>query len=410
MNYGLLGKKLGHSYSSEIHSSIGKYPYSLIELDDEGFSSFLKRKDFKGINITIPYKEKVMEYLNFISPEVKEIRACNTVVNREGILYGYNTDTLGLQALIERFNIEIEDKTILILGTGGTSKTISYTVKKLGAKNIYFASRLKKENTYTYDELDSIAPEIEIIFNSTPVGMFPNNEGELIYLDKFTSLKGVIDVIYNPIKTNLVNRALSKGVKAVGGLYMLVAQAFYAIEKFLDVKLDEKLIEEEYQRILKEKQNVVLIGMPSSGKTTIGEALSKSIKKDFIDLDQLFAQRYELHPGDYISKYGESNFREKESILVKEVSRLNNRIISTGGGVILREENILNLKQNGKLYFLDRSLQNLIPTSSRPLSSSREELKKRYEERYNLYVKASDVIIDGNREVEEIVKKIKEDI
>ena len=276
MEYGLIGRKLGHSFSKEIHENIGKYNYDLIELDEKQFIEFMQKKEFKAINVTIPYKEQVIPYLHYIQKEAKKINAVNTIINKNGLLYGYNTDYYGLKEMVSFFNIDVYDKNVLILGTGGTSKTVTQVLKDLNVKNITYASTSKKENTISYEQIDSIKQNIEVLINTTPFEMYPNNEREIISLERF-NLKGVIDVIYNPLNSNLILKAKQQNINCCSGLYMLVAQAFYAIEMFINAKLDKRLIEATYYDLLKQKQNIVFIGMPSSGKTTIGMKLSKLI-------------------------------------------------------------------------------------------------------------------------------------
>lgn len=406
MEYGLIGKKLGHSFSKEIHESIGKYPYELIELDESEFENFIKNKDFKAINVTIPYKEKIIPYLDYVSSEAKCINAVNVVINDHGILKGYNTDYFGFLDLLRYSGIEVKNKTALILGTGGTSKTVTEVLKDLDVKQIYYASTSKKENTFSYDELDSIKKNIEIIINTTPKEMFPHNEQEILSLDGFENLKGVIDVVYNPLSTNLVLKAKAKGVKCCNGLYMLVSQAFYAMELFLNTKFDVKQIEKYYRHLLKKKKNYVLIGMPTSGKTTIGQLLAKKTHREFIDTDEEIKQLLGMDISTYFLNHSEEEFRDIESKIIEKYAKKNNLVISTGGGSILRKDNIKFLKQNGFLFFLDRSLENLQVTSTRPLAKTSNDLVSLYSIRYPLYLEAMDYRIDGDKEIDEIVNVI----
>ena len=283
MDYGLIGKKLGHSFSKTIHESIMNYEYILKELNEEELDSFMKEKDFKAINVTIPYKHEVIKYLDELDDSVKKIGACNVVVNKDGYLSGYNSDYFGLKSLIHKNSIVVKDKKCLILGSGGTSKTAYWVLKDLEAKEIIFVSRSKKEGCITYDEAYELS-DVNIIVNTTPKGMYPNNDELIIDISKFDKLEGVVDVIFNPLRTRLIEQAISKGIKNAGGLYMLVAQAVKAIEYFKDIKLDEKNIDEVYLKLLKEKENVVLIGMPGCGKSTI----AKELKGKLVDVDEYF--------------------------------------------------------------------------------------------------------------------------
>ena len=419
MEYGLIGYPLKHSFSKEIHSLIKEYlhnvnyNYELCELEEEKLDTFFKNKEFKAINVTIPYKEKVIKYLDFIDEKAKLIGAVNTIVNKNGKLYGYNTDYLGLNALIRKNNIEIENKKVLILGTGGTSKTAYQVVKDLNASIIKKASRKKGDNTLTYDEIYQNYQDVEVIINTTPVGMYPNNEEILIDFDKLKKIEAYIDVIYNPIKTRMVLNCEKLHIKAVNGLYMLVSQAIYAYLYFNDLKLNDKeitkLCDDIYSDVLKSKLNIALIGMPTCGKTTIGKMVAKELDKKFVDTDDVIKERINMEIKDYIKTYGEAKFREIEEDVIKEVSKAQNQVIATGGGCILREENIISLKQNSIIYFINRSPDLLICSSDRPLSSSKAELRKRYNERIGLYLKYKDVEIDGDKVPEFVKKAIVED-
>ncbi len=406
MEYGLIGNPLKHSFSKEIHEALGKYEYELVSLDEQEFLHFMHKKDFKAINVTIPYKQKVIPFLDEISIEAKEINAVNTIVNKNGRLYGYNSDYLGFKGLIEYNNIQVENKNILILGTGGTSKTTSYVLKKLNAKSIIFASINNEEGCISYDKIADYYDLIDIIVNTTPVGMFPNNYDCLIDVCKFKHLETVIDVIYNPLKTNLVVNALKHNIKAVGGLYMLVAQAFYAIEIFKNIKLDPEDIYKLYNKIFKQKENIVLIGMPSCGKTTIGQEIAIKLNREFVDIDDEIVKEIKMDIATFFKKFGEDKFREIETKVILKMSMKNSLVIATGGGAILKDENVLALKENGRLFFLNRSLNLLITTSSRPLSSNISDLKNLYEKRYNKYLECADEIIDGNLNIQTITNTI----
>lgn len=406
MEYGLIGKKLGHSFSKEIHESIGKYPYELIELDESEFDSFIRKKTFKAVNVTIPYKEKVIPYLDYVSSEAQSINAVNVVINDNGVLKGYNTDYFGFLDLLRYSEIEVRNKTALILGTGGTSKTVSEVLSDLNVKKIYYASMSKKENTLSYDELVSIQNDVEIIINTTPKEMYPNNEQEILSLDGFDKLESVIDVIYNPLSTNLVLKAKEKGIKCCNGLYMLVSQAFYAMELFLNTKFEAKQIEKFYCHLLKKKTNYVLIGMPTSGKTTIGQLLAKKTHRQFIDTDEEIKQVIGMDISTYFLNHSEEEFRDLESKIIKKYAKMNNLVISTGGGSILRKDNVKFLKQNGQLFFLDRSLEKLQVTSSRPLAKTSKDLENLYSIRRPLYLEAMDYQVDGDKKIDEVVSII----
>ena len=397
MEYGLIGEKLKHSFSKEIHERIGKYEYDLIELNKEEFDSFMSAKNFKAINVTIPYKQEVIKYLDYITDEAKSINAVNTIVNKNGKLYGYNTDYLGFKEMLNYFNINITNKNVMILGTGGTSNTVSHVVKDLNAKSITFVSRCEKENVITYEKINDCCKDVDVLINTTPVEMYPNNEKQILSsLEGFNNLNGVVDVIYNPLLTNLLLKAKEKKINNCGGLFMLIAQAVYAIEIFLDIKIDKQIIASLYEEILRNKQNIVLIGMPGCGKTTVGRKLASKTNLRFIDVDEEIIKIINMPIKQYFDKFKEKAFRDIESEVIKEICKSTGCVISTGGGSILRKENVNALKQNGVIYFLDRDIDKLVTSSSRPLSSNYEDLKKRYDERYHIYKGVCDVRINAN--------------
>ena len=396
MQYGLIGEKLSHSFSKEIHESLADYEYELCEIPREELAQFLQKREFCAINVTIPYKKEVIPYLYEISDAAKELQAVNCIVNKNGILYGYNTDYFGMRDTILRSGKDISGKKVLILGTGGTSRTSSLVCKNLHAREIIFVSRSTKEGAVTYDEAYSLHTDAEIIINTTPVGMYPNSYASPIDLSKFTKLEAVFDAVYNPIRTQLVLDAQKRNIYAQGGLYMLVSQAVHAIELFTNEKIDENKTDEIYNKLLKQKENIVLIGMPSSGKTTVGKILSNDLGRELFDLDDEIEKYIGCTIAEYFKSHNEKDFRDVETRITKEISKKNGIIIATGGGCILREENVDALRLGGRLYFLDRALENLTPTDSRPLATKKEAIKKLYEARYQLYLNACDVRIDGN--------------
>lgn len=407
MKYGLIGEHLGHSFSKEIHEGIADYKYEIREIEPDKLGDFLSSPEFCGINVTIPYKEKAIPYLYSISDKAKRIGAVNTVRNENGKLYGYNTDYMGMKALILRNNIDLKDKKALILGGGGTSKTGHVVLSDLGVREIVRVGLDFENPDVTYDEVAKKHSDAQFILNTTPVGMYPKNEGRIIDINDFPMLEGLIDVVYNPLRTNLVLDAREKGIKSEGGLYMLVSQAVYACEIFTGKKISEDVCKRTFDNIFKQKENIVLIGMPSSGKSSIGAYLANATGREFVDTDAKIVEKIGMPISDYFAKYGEGAFRDAESEVVKEIGAKNGLIIATGGGAILRKENVRYLKQNGKLYFLNRSLEKLIPTGDRPLSSDIEALKKRYEERYDIYVSSADCIVNGDGTVSEVAEFIK---
>ena len=396
MKYGLIGEHLTHSFSKIIHEEIGDYVYEIKEIEPQNVDSFMKKKNFLAINVTIPYKETVIPYLDYIDDSAKKIGAVNTIVNKNGKLFGYNTDYFGMKALALRIGLEIQSKKVLIIGTGGTSKTATAVAADMGAGEIIYVSNAKVEGAYSYDEIYANHTDVEIIFNTSPVGMYPKNDGTPIDLTKFPKLEGLLDVVYNPIRTNLVIEANRLGIKAEGGLYMLGAQAVYAYEHFMGTSVDKSICDSIFNKALSQKDNIILTGMPSSGKTTIGRLLAEKTGKTFIDTDDEIVRKTGMDIPSYFEKYGEAEFRIVESEVIKEISSKNSLIIATGGGAILNYDNIRRLKQNGKIYFLDRNLEKLMPTSDRPLSSNISALEKIYNERYPIYLSTCDVKVDGN--------------
>lgn len=408
MQFGLIGEKLGHSYSKEIHNLIADYGYELREVKREELGAFMTERAFSGINVTIPYKKSVMDYLDVISDDAKKIGAVNTVVNRDGKLYGYNTDFYGLKALLIHNGVSVRNKKVLILGSGGTSDTAYNVVTGLNAKEAIKVSRTKKDGFVTYDEAARLHSDADVIINATPVGMYPDDDGVPVNIGLFPSLSAVIDAIYHPLRTNLVSDAENRGIKACGGLYMLVAQAVYAAALFENKKPDENLIDDVYGKILNDKRNIVLIGMPSSGKTTIGKALAARMGKRFADTDELIVGTTGKSIPEIFEKEGEKVFREIEKKVICDIAVNDGTVIATGGGVILDEKNVLALKRNGVIVYLDRKIDNLIATDSRPLSSNVDDLKKLYDKRKPLYEKYAEITIDDNDDVATVVRRAEE--
>ena len=409
MKYGVIGEHLKHSFSKDIHEKIANYKYDICEIEPEKLDDFIKSGEFEGINVTIPYKEKVIPHLYSVSDKAKRIGAVNTVVNKDGKLYGYNTDYMGMRALILRNKIDLKGKKALIMGNGGTAKTGRAVLTDLGASQIIHVGREGEGADVLYGDVVELHSDADFILNTTPVGMFPKNEGKIIDIKLFPKLMGLIDVVYNPLRTNIVLDAIEMGIPAESGLYMLVSQAVYASEFFLEKKYDISVCESTFKEILKSKENIVLTGMPSSGKTTVGKYLVGITGKEFIDTDDEIVKKIGMDIPSYFAKYGEKAFRDVESEVIGEISKKNGLIISTGGGAILRKENVRSLKQNGRIYFLNRSLELLTPTSSRPLSSDMEALKKRFEERYELYLSSCDVEIKADGTIKEVGDIISEE-
>ncbi len=409
MEYGCIGEKLTHSFSKEIHARFFDYDYEIREIPKGELKAFMTERNFKAINVTIPYKQDVIPYLDWLSDTAKQIGAVNTIINRDGKLYGYNTDFAGMTALIKLNGIEISGKLVLVLGSGGTSKTAVAVAKSLGARQVVRVSRTAKEDCITYEEAYKNFADAEVIINTTPCGMYPNIIGEPIDIDVFKKCEAVVDAIYNPLCSNLVIRAKSKGINATGGLYMLVAQAAVAAELFIDTTVSEAKIYDVYKKIVATKRNIVLTGMPSCGKSTIGKRLADELRMQFVDTDDEIVKMAGKPISQIFADLGEGGFRDMESQAVATVSAKQNCIIATGGGAVLREQNIILLKGNGTIYFIDRPLEKLVSTDDRPLSSNRDDLVKRYHERYDIYCNTADKRLVNDGEIETLINAIKED-
>lgn len=404
MKYGLIGEKLAHSFSKDIHERLG-YDYELRNVSRDELEKFLLTRDFLGINVTMPYKSTVIPYLDVVDEPAMEIGAVNTIVNHDGKLYGYNTDFYGMKELLSHAGIDPTDKKVAILGSGGTSKTAKALFKSLGASEIITVSRSGKLG---YDEFYKQHRDTEIIVNTTPVGMFPDVFDRPVDIDGFENLYGVIDAVYNPLETTLVRDAKSRGIRAEAGLYMLVAQAVIASGLFLGTTYPSYTIDIVYEGLRAEKENIVLIGMPSSGKSTVGRLLAQMTGCDFIDTDELIDEKIKMPISDFFSLRGEDEFRKIEREVIKEIAGLTGHVIATGGGVILNEDNLYALKYNGKVVFIDRPLYDLVATEDRPLSRDRSALEKLYNERYPIYKASCDIHVNVKGSANDVASDILE--
>ncbi len=409
MKYGCIGERLGHSFSAEIHALLGNTDYQLRPLPPEEVDDFLTKRSFSAINVTIPYKETVLPYLFYADEAVRKIGAANTVVNRDGKLYGYNTDFFGMIALLRRLGLALTGKKVVILGTGGTSRTASAVAESLGAACVLRVGRSGKDGSLTYPELFARHTDAEILLNTTPVGMFPHAEECPVDLSAFPRLTGVADAVYNPLRTRLVTSALERGIPAGGGLYMLVCQAVRASEIFLDTTYPEGTAERVYRTVLSQRENIVLTGMPASGKSTVGKLLAKRLGRPFYDADACI-EAHGRKISSVFAEDGEEGFRELESRVIREeLAPLTGAVIATGGGSILRDENLRELRMNGKIFFLDRPPELLIPTADRPLASDAEAIRRRYRERIDRYRATADRQIPAAGRPEEVADAITEE-
>ena len=407
MEYGLIGSKLGHSYSKIIHEMLCGYRYDLCPLPtEEEARAFLTRRAFKAINVTIPYKRLVMGFCSYIDPRAKAIGAVNTVVNRNGLLYGYNTDYLGFAYLADAHGVEFAGRTVLILGTGGTHNTTSAVAKDKGAARVLTVSRHPDPEKGELSYAEAVHSGADIVINTTPAGMYPNVGVCHLDVAAMPGLEAVLDVVYNPDKTELILRAEEAGVPvAVGGLEMLVAQAVYAAEYFLDRKFDDAPAEIRAitAQLRKEQLNVALIGMPSCGKTTIGRALADRLGKRFVDLDEEIVRAAGRSIPDLFAAEGEDGFRAREAEQTARFAREGRQVLSCGGGVVKRPENLRALRQNGVVLFIDRPLDALTVGGGRPLSTSAEALKTMEAQRRPLYLAATDAVIPNETTVADAV-------
>lgn len=392
--YGLIGKSLSHSFSKEIHEILHSEEYNLIELDK--LDAFFKSKRFKGINVTNPYKQDVIKYLDVFSNIVKETNSVNTIINKSGFLYGYNTDYEGLKFLLSYNKISIKNSSVLILGNGATSRTTQVLCSHLGAKEIIVAARSPKKNEIHINECDNFK-HCNIVINTTPNGMFPNNDDELLVnLDLFSNLNSVVDLVYNPLETKLISKAISLNIKGVNGLLMLVRQAVKSCELFHNQEYSNTITTDIYRRILFNMLNFVLIGMPMSGKSFYAKSLSKKYDKELVDIDKVITYEIRMSIQDFFNTKGESEFRKIEKNKVFKISKGLNQAISTGGGTIINSKNIEYLKQNGIIIFLDVPLNILkeMNPRNRPLLKDSSNLDTLYKERHHLYQKHADIVIN----------------
>ncbi len=399
MEFALIGRKLGHSFSKEIHQHMG-LDYELVELKDaEAVGEFCTHCTLKGFNVTIPYKETVMPYLDYIDEGALAIGAVNTVAIRGGKKYGYNTDIIGIDFAMRTAGIVLKDAVVMILGgSGGTALTAKYLAEQKGASKVIVVSRSGEVNySNCYDIIDT-----NVIINCTPVGMYPNVDNSPIDLKKFSALQGVFDAVYNPLTTRLIAEAKAMGLSAANGLSMLVSQAKFARDHFCGDVIKDDIIAEIIAKLEKERDNIVLIGMPSCGKSSVGAELAEKLGKRFVDTDALIAERAGCTIPEIFSTHGEAYFRDIESTIIAEVSAEFNCIISTGGGAILREFNRKHLRQNGFVVHLTRGIEKL-STAGRPLSKNAEAIKKLWAQRKDIYRETCDCIVNNNGELNDTV-------
>ncbi len=399
MKCGLLGRKLGHSYSPQIHAQLGDYEYGLYEVEPENLEDFLRNGDFTGLNVTMPYKKDVIPYLDELSPIAQKLGAVNTIVRRNGRLIGHNTDYFGFQTLLRSSGLAVAGKKVLVLGSGGASNTAVAALQEAGA-NVVVISRSGENH---YGNLDR-HPDTAVIVNTTPVGMYPNNGTAPLIPDIFPDLEGILDVIYNPARTELLLWAEEIGVTAVNGLLMLVAQAKEAAQWFTDSTISDDVIYRIHRNMRRQMENIVLIGMPGCGKSTVGRALADRLGKKFADADAEIQRRAGMSIPEIFSKEGEEGFRLRETAVLYDLGKESGLVIATGGGCVTRDENLDLLRQNSTIVWIKRELEKL-PTEGRPLSQA-GKLKNMYQVRKTLYAAFADHVVDNNGDLDDTVGDI----
>lgn len=400
MKCGLLGRTLGHSYSPQIHAFLGDYPYDLFEKEPEELESFLKSGDYTGLNVTIPYKKDVIPFCDHLTPRATAMGAVNTIVRTEtGELIGHNTDYYGFSSMIQHSDLDVAGKKVLVLGSGGASNTVVHVLEELGAR-VITVSRTGENN---YNNLEQ-HQDAAVIVNATPVGMFPNNNSALLSLDGFSRLEGVLDLIYNPAHTKLLMDTENRGLIAENGLWMLVAQAKESAEWFTNTHLPDSIIETVHRILTQEMKNIILIGMPGCGKSTVASLLAKKLNRTCLDSDQFVEEKAQKTIPDIFAENGESEFRSLETQALACLGKQSECVISTGGGCITQMQNYPLLHQNGTIFWLKRNLEQL-PTDGRPLSQS-HRLADLYAQREPLYRRFSDYEIDNNGSIHDTVQNI----
>lgn len=401
--YGLLGETLGHSFSPQIHACLGDYEYKLFEVAPEDLGDFLRSGSFEGLNVTIPYKKAVMPYLAEISENAKVIGSVNTItVLPNGTLRGDNTDYDGFLYLVRRSGIAVNGKKALVLGTGGASLPVKKVLSDLGAREIISISRTGENN---YQNLEKHF-DVDLIVNTTPVGMYPNNLQAPLSLDGFSHLSGVLDIVYNPQKTQLILDAEQRGIPAFSGLTMLVAQAKRAAELFLNTNIDDRKNDEIYETLSRQMKNIVLVGMPGCGKSTVGKALAKRLSRPFFDADQEIVKRAGKSIPEIFQTEGEAGFRKIETEVLFDLCRQSGAVIATGGGAVTVPKNHGILRQNSLVVFLNRDIA-VLPTNGRPLSEQ-NDLHEMFRQRLPLYRAVCDYEVDGNSEIQTVTDRVAE--
>ena len=400
--FGLIGRNINYSFSKEIHAAFADYDYNIINLEPEEVNGFFAKKEYSGYNVTIPYKRDAAALCDELSPQAKAIGSVNTVVLRkDGTLFGDNTDYYGFLNMAEKAGVDFKDKKVLVFGNGATSATICAAVKDKGG-NITVISRNGKT---TYADLPH-HKDAQILINATPIGTYPETENQITSIDQFEQAEAVLDVVYTPLKSRFVQQGLERGLKASGGLPMLVGQAKKAAELFSGKEISKEDEERVYHKILRQKQNLILIGMPGAGKTSLGKAAAEKLGRPFIDIDSEIEKREHISIPEIFKKFGESYFRARETEVIAEITRTSSAVIATGGGAVMNRRNRLNIRQNGFCVFIKRD-QNLLSLEGRPVSKAKGT-KALEKERMPVYKELADAEITNNGTIEQALSDILE--
>ena len=399
MEFGLLGRHLAHSYSPEIHANLGEYPYSLFEIEPEELENFLKNHPFDGINVTIPYKKAVIPYLASLSPEAQQLGAVNTIVRRGNSLIGHNTDYAGFLSMLQRSGLQVAGKKILVLGSGGASNTVTAVLRAQGATPVV----ISRSGENHYGNL-SLHQDTSAIVNTTPVGMYPDTMVSPVDLDQFPKLEAVLDIVYNPARTKLLMDAAAKGIPTENGLWMLIAQAKESSQWFTGKKISDSVLPEIYTKLRNKMQNIIFIGMPGCGKTTIATHVAKALNRTLVDLDAAVIALAGCSIPEIFSRDGEEAFRKLETAVLSQYGKESGLVIATGGGSVTRPENYRHIHQNATVFWLTRALSKL-PTEGRPLSQG-GKLENMYAIRKPLYEAFSDYTISNDGTIDETVSAI----
>ena len=404
--YGLIGEKLGHSFSKIIHETFANYTYDLIPLTKQELDCFLKEKAFSAVNVTIPYKEMVIPYLEHLHETAQKVGAVNAIVNKNGVLTGYNTDYFGFRYQLQQNKIEIKGKKVLVLGKGGAAKAVLAVLQDMEAKDIITVYYKEDKNTVSYTECYAKHTDAQVVINTTPVGMYPNTDQTPLDITNFSALEAVVDVVYNPLRTKLVLDGIKKGCISVGGLEMLIAQAKYAVEIFTEKAVSDEAMLDLVEKMKKDSGNLVLIGMSGCGKSTIGQKVAEQMQRNFIDTDTEIIKKINMPIATYFEKFGENAFRAVEQEVIAEVSKQNGVVIATGGGVVLSEKNIEMLQQNGYLIWLKREIAQLEIGNGRPLAKNFDDVNQLYQKRIPYYQKAAHMIVENQKEQYAVAKDV----